>query len=87
MLLVDRLRELGLSMGSVYNLGEVVDATSGDRRIVRNFISWTTDEEKATAAQRAGGRIVVYRSLVPGDDSRRFDGWEVIARSDQDADG
>jgi hypothetical protein len=68
--LVEQLRALGLSMGSVYPTFDGV--SDGEPVRSRRYRGWTTDESKATAARELGATAVRYESADP-----RFSGWEV----------
>lgn len=72
---IEELRALGLSMASRYapvvsevenEEGELVTLTT------QSYISWTTDEAKAHAAEKLGATLHEYRST-----DARFSGWEV----------
>lgn len=56
---VEQLRAIGLPMGSWYE---------------RWYVCWTTDANKALAAEELGARVRPYTSQDP-----KFNGWEIIS--------
>ena len=80
MSLVEQLRGIGLAMGSWYSPFEqaVRDEEgheTGETISVRQFVGWTTDQAKATAAEEAGATLREYRSA-----DSDCSGWEVVVR-------
>lgn len=76
--MIEQLQGLGLSMGSRFAAftaevegedGEMVSVTT------QRYVSWTTDEAKANAAQELGATLRTYKSPV----DPRCSGWEVNA--------
>jgi hypothetical protein len=74
--LVEQLRALGLSMGTVYPPHTSPPDDEGQTRTTQRYVCWTTDEAKANAAKDLGASLVPYKSFS-GDSS--CDGWEVNA--------
>lgn len=68
---LEQLRALGLPMISRYAPITGEDE-NGEPYARQRFVSWTTDETKATAAGDLGALVVPYRSFAEG-----YSGWEV----------
>jgi hypothetical protein len=77
--LIEQLRALGLSMGTVYPQSTHEDEDE-NRVTTRRYISWTTDEAKAHAAVRLGATLRPYVSRDP-----ECSGFEITANVVEEA--